>query len=396
MYENIYDILLTTKAYILLTIFLIVITIGFIIQILIYPIFFINKKFYRILTCYLLNIITSASLAPVVWNNFNMYSNKALLDSKTFNTNNIYMSNHGGRIDWILSSLFSSVGKYKKLNYIAEATCKYLPLLGWYRNLCEDIYVSRSFNKDGNIIKSNLNSFLNDNIYRDIYFSPEGVIADKNNYDVSMILDCNNFCKKNNFKPFKYVLTPRYKGLQTILNSNNKYYISTVAYFKDNKLMNCKLNDSTREVPDLITLFKYNLDVYIYVKEIKIKENISNEKLKKKLLKIYKKHDKYLKNMDKNKELFYNQRKTDPFIKFTNDVKKKNLYLFFILFILFIFCNRFKLIKYLNKFTKNLFLIVSINHLISKYISGYSRESLPFETSLKAILYRERDNDNKI
>ena len=54
MYENIYDILLTTKAYILLTIFLIVITIGFIIQILIYPIFFINKKFYRILTCYLL------------------------------------------------------------------------------------------------------------------------------------------------------------------------------------------------------------------------------------------------------------------------------------------------------------------------------------------------------
>ena len=393
---NLHDILLSIKAYILLTLMFIIALIGFILQLLIIPIFYLNTKFYRLLTDKLLNIIIPAFLAPILVNNFNIYTNQKMMDSKSFKTNNIYMCNHAGRIDWILSLWFGYSGYSKKVNFIAEITGKYLPIIGWYRNLCEDIYVSRSFDKDKNIILNNINSYKKDNISRDIFFSPEGVIADKNTYDISMIEDCNNFCNKNNMKKFQYVLTPRYKGLNCLIDDNNKYYALTVAYIKNNKLMNSKLNDITREVPDLITLLKYDLQVYIYGKEIKINSINNTEKIKRKLLNIYKKHDKYLKKIEKNKELYNGQKKKEPLIKLSNNSDKKIICFSIILLSILLLCYKFKLIKNLNKTIKFLFFIISTNHLISEYISGYSRESIPFETTLKAILYKDRDkNKNK-
>ena len=390
---SLYDTILSLKAYILLTLMFIIAIIGFLLQLLIYPIFYFNTKFYRFLTDKLLNIFIPAFLAPILINNFNIYMNKKMIDSKSFKTNNIYMCNHAGRIDWILSLWFGYNNYSKKVNFIAEVTGKYLPIIGWYRSLCEDIYVSRTFNKDQDLILNNINSYKKDNVLRDIFFSPEGVIADKNIYDISMIKDCNNFCKNNNFKKFEYVLTPRYKGLNCLIDNNNKYYALTVAYFKNNKLMNCKLNDITREVPDLITLLKYNLQVYIYGKEINKKALDNPEKIKKKLLNVYKQHDKYLKRIEKNKELYKGQKKNEPFIKFNNNIYKKMICFFSIFLIILLICYKFKIIKKLNKIITYLFLIISINHTIAENISGYSRESIPFETALKSFLYKERDKE---
>lgn len=393
IYNNIYEVFISIKAYFLLTIMIIIVIIALIFQILILPLYYINKLYYRKLTNIILNFTVPAFMAPLLVNKINIYINKSIDNIKQLDKNCVYMANHGGRIDWLISMFLSYCKKPKKVNFIAEITGKYLPFVGWYRSLCEDIYVSRSFNTDKEKIVSNIISYDKNEIIRDIYFSPEGLIADKNNYDISMIKDCDQFCKKNNMKPFKYVLTPRYKGLNCILNKNKKYYTFTVAYFKNGKLMNSKLKDKNREIPDLITLLKYNIDIYLYYKEFKIDKIKNNEDLKKKLLKRYKMHDKFLKNMDKNKEFYKNQRSKEPFIILPKDYIKKLLYFFIFGILIYRYSKNKLLYKFFKKIIKYIFLSLSFGHYTSEYISGYSRESIPFETLLKTILYRNRDKN---
>ena len=395
--DNFKDFLLSLKAYLILTIMIILILLFLIIMVLFLPLYYINKKYYRILTNNILRLVVPSFLAPLSWRNINIYINNNHKLYKNDNKNCIYMANHAGRIDWLIALWFSYVGKPKKVNFIAEITNKYMPGIGWLRNLCEDIYVSRSFKQDESKIKENLNSFNNDNILRDIFFSPEGIIADKNNYDISMIKNCEEFCKINNLKPFEYVLTPRYKGLSCLIDKNNKYYTFTIAYVKDNKLMNTKLMNDSREIPDLITLLKYDIDVYLYCKEIKLNKLKKPEDLKKILMKRYKMHDKYLKHFEENietkKEFFKNQSSKEPFHLLPKEyIFKTNIFIMSY-FLIYNIAKRYDYNSYLKKIFMYTFFSLSVSHFLGEYISGYSRESVPFETLTKSILFNKRDKN---
>ena len=405
MFNFIKELLLTIKSYIYLTLMLLITIIGLILITILYPIFYINKKCFRILCDNLLNIVVPAFLAPITWNNFSIFTTKNIDDLKNDKSNKIIMSNHAGRIDWISSLWYGYCKNKKKINYISESPHKYLPIVGWFRYLCEDIYVNRSFDKDKTTIINSINSYKNSNTNRDIVFCPEGVIADNNTYDINMIKDCQEFCKKNNLKPFQYVLTPRYKGLSCLIDENNKYYSLTFAYVKNNKLMNTKLYDKNRITPDLFDILKDKIELYVHwneikfdLKKIKNQEDLNNL-VKKKLLKSYKKHDKYLKHFDKNlkknntKEFYKNQNKKEPFSKVPNEFEHKNLYFFILLILSYKFMKKYISNNFFKKTILYSFISLLFCHISGKYISGYSRESIPFETILKAILYKERDKE---
>jgi 1-acyl-sn-glycerol-3-phosphate acyltransferase len=407
MFDNIYDLLLTIKAYIYLTFMLVVAFIGLILIILIYPLFYINTKYFRIISNNILNFIIPAFLAPISWNNFSIYITKSIENLKNDDSNKIIMSNHASRIDWIACLWYGYCCKQKKINYICESPHKYLPIVGWFRNFCEDIYVNRSFDKDKDNILNNINSFKETKTKRDIVFCPEGIIADNNEYDNTIIKDCNDFCKKNNLKKFKYVLTPRYKGLSCLIGKDTKYYSLTFAYVKNNKLMNCELKNKDRKVPDLIDILKDKIELYVYWDEIKFNlkkiknQDDLNNLVKKKLLNSYKKHDKYLKNFDKYfkkyniTEFYRDQKNKEPFNKIPCETNMKSYYFFMILTSFYFYIKKYVSNDAFKKIVLFIFFTILFSHSGGKYISGYSRESIPFETALKAILYKDRDKNKK-
>merc|ERR1740133_183708 len=70
----------------------------------------------------------------------------------------------------------------------------------------------------------------------------------------------------------EYVLTPRYKGLQVLREHDKGENTAsmTMAYVDKTKpqeqegwLMNCKLTSSKRVVPDLYSLYKNPMDIYV-------------------------------------------------------------------------------------------------------------------------------------
>ena len=99
-----------------------------------------------------------------------------------------------------------------RVGFVCEALIQFMPLIGWYRKLvAKDIFVWRSFKQDAQIIKKNIQDFHSADERRTLFLSPEGVVVDFGPKDMEYIYACRKFCVDNSYKPFDYVLTPRYK-----------------------------------------------------------------------------------------------------------------------------------------------------------------------------------------
>jgi len=99
-----------------------------------------------------------------------------------------------------------------RVGFVCEALIQFMPLIGWYRKLvAKDIFVWRSFKQDSPTIKKNIDDFHTANENRMLFLSPEGVVVDFGPKDVEYINACRKFCVDQSYKPFDYVLTPRYK-----------------------------------------------------------------------------------------------------------------------------------------------------------------------------------------
>jgi len=153
-----------------------------------------------------------------------------------------------------------------------------MPFIGWYRKLvCQDIFVSRSFVKDESTIKNNLKEFHQEAEKRMLFLSPEGVIVDHGEKDQSYIHACRDFAKRNDMKPFDYVLTPRYKGTNCLLEhigSRGPLISICLVFVRDGKLLNCKLLSPDRVVPDIYDLNQgiagAPVSIYIHLRKINV------------------------------------------------------------------------------------------------------------------------------
>jgi len=206
-----------------------------------------------------------------------------LMESKS--TNSLLLANHGSRIDWMVAMIVGNLKHLEerpsracRVGFVCEALIQLMPFVGWYRKIiCHDIFVSRSFLSDQEKIKKNLMDFQAASEQRMLFLSPEGVIVDNGEQDMKYIHNCRNFAAASGFKPFDYVLTPRYKGTNCLLQQvvgGGPVVSICLAFVRKGKLLNCKLLSPDRVVPDIYDLCQgiagAPVDIYIHLRRINV------------------------------------------------------------------------------------------------------------------------------
>lgn len=137
----------------------------------------------------------------------------------------ILISNHVSYSDWF-SSFFiaNSMGELSALlRWIVKKAVLRIPILGWlmyYRNF---IGLERKFTDDYSSLVNGIKKYIDQNLKVILSIYPEGTFVDGTGNHDEVLKNCADFCKSLNLDPFKYVLTPRYKGLDTILSVNSSY-----------------------------------------------------------------------------------------------------------------------------------------------------------------------------
>ena len=119
---------------------------------------------------------------PLVFSGSKVYCNDLALLEEAKSKNSLLLSNHGSRIDWMVGMFvgFSRRLSVKaceriRVGFVCEALIQFMPIIGWYRKLvCHDIFVWRSFLRDGPTIVANINDFHNAEEARMLFLSPEG------------------------------------------------------------------------------------------------------------------------------------------------------------------------------------------------------------------------------
>lgn len=313
--------------------------------------------------------------------------------------NSLVLANHGSRIDWMIGMFLSHTKKMgsrycrrARLGFVCEAPIQFMPLIGWYRKLvCDDIFVWRSFDKDAAIIKNNIQQLQLSDTKRMLVLSPEGVIVDFSESDKLYVQNCQEFCIKQGFKPFEYVLTPRYKGTSCLLDQVKKgdpIVSICIVYIKNNKLLNCRLVSSERVVPDIYLLTQgiggFAVDVFVHTRRIEAEHILSDTKKILMLENSWK--DTVLEEWEKQLE---NHKTYDPLLVDFEAVNcdKQEILLNHVVHFLLLIILPYSLdsLHTLFRFFICLFCVVSVLHTFGWAINSSSMESVPFETGIKAV-----------
>lgn len=204
------------------------------------------------------------------------------------------------------------------------------------------------------------------------------------------IAACRKFCLEQNYPPFDYVLTPRYKGSMCLLQNVKGPIISVcIAYVQDGKLLNCRLLSPDRVVPDIYTLNGgiggSPVEIYIHLKRMVIAQDVCDPKAV--FLENYREKDRLMKKWDEqllagtaNGETWMNQ-----FSKIESNHLEFALYQISHTLLMIVIGIVSGGLYTLALVFGVLFLLVSSCHTIGSLIGSTSMESVPFETGLKAI-----------
>jgi len=260
-----------------------------------YAIGLLPQTLYLKITTAIINFTTPiVFFMPMVCSGTKLYCNDIQLLIECNQTNSLLLANHGSRIDWMVG-MFVGFSRYLanqtceriRVGFVCEAIISFMPIIGWYRKLvAHDIFVWRSFKQDAPTIKQNINEFHNSRERRMIFLSPEGVVVDFGEKDQDYIHACRTFAADQGYKPFDYVLTPRYKGSMCLLQQTRKesgpVVSICVAYVRDGKLLNKSLLSPERCVPDIYTLNAgvggSPVDIYIHLKRMDIAQEEEDPK----------------------------------------------------------------------------------------------------------------------
>jgi len=364
-----------------------------------YLISFVSMKYFRAYMTALINFTTPIVFnLPMNWSGTKVYMDKPELLAKAKEDNALMLANHGSRIDWMIGmfvSYLTKLGDYecerKRVGFVCEGIIQYMPLIGWYRKLvCEDVFVMRSFKQDAGTIKNNCNSFHDAKCKRILFLSPEGVVCDFGERDKKYIAECRGFCEDLGYKPYEYVLTPRYKGL-TCLVEQVKYggmIVSvTMAFERDGKLLNQKLTSLDREIPDiyslLVGLAGSPTNIYVDMKELHF---TAEDDIKTIMMEDYVRKDKVLADwhkilQDKGPEGF-----KEGFSVVHHNVLEANLIQLLHMVMMVGLAWYMDRLASLFSFGMSLYLIIIFTHSLGWFMNGTSMESVPFESGIKAIV----------
>mmetsp|Transcript_5145 Transcript_5145/g.15606 ORF Transcript_5145/g.15606 Transcript_5145/m.15606 type:complete len:476 (-) Transcript_5145:71-1498(-) len=313
--------------------------------------------------------------------------------------NSLVLANHGSRVDWIIGMYVGFHGRYRRrVGFVCEGLIQYMPIVGWYRRLvCEDCFVMRSFKQDAQRITKNVENFHRTGTKRMIFLSPEGVVCDYAERDLKYINDCREFCTEQGYKPFDYVLTPRYKGL-TCLSNHIKHEMvegtgelmsTAIAYSRGGKLLNSKLlyTFPARQHADLYTIYSgilgdpTHMTLHVHPMEPFNKDS----DIKTIMMKDYERKDVLMK--------YFHEHGHFPDPETYEHVKPNHFVLNLIFGLHFVVLFGVTGLFGLAQSTLNgcifIFSLITFAHTIGYFFNGgTSMESVPFETGIKSILMK--------
>jgi len=337
---------------------------------------------------------------PLIFSGSKIYCDDLDLLIQARENNSILIANHGSRIDWMVA-MFCGHNKVKgqsvmykaRVGFVCESFIKYMPIIGWYRAfICEDIFVDRSISSDAPVIKTNVQKFLKAKERRMTFLSPEGVVVDYGEMDKFYIQSCRNYCEKLGYKSFEYVLTPRHKGTECLLNNmhvNSKNLVSVcLAYVQNGKLLNCKMSSPSRVIPDIYLLnkgmFEHPIDVYICMRPINLKTNAVD--LRTAIMNEYKWMDDILKEFDKQDSTINLERALSGFnfSLIEPNIIEALAYHVLHAFVIIITAVQRGLASHLYSTFISLLFVVSSCYTVGWMMNSTSMESVPFETCIKS------------
>jgi len=312
--------------------------------------------------------------------------------------NSLWLSNHGSRIDWVMARFLGFASPTVRVNFVMESFLKWMPAVGWHCNwIAGDIFVKRSFKQDRVEIQRWIRNMRQTNIPCLLFLAPEGMIVDttskRNALGRKYLLNCRNFCEQQGYPKFEYVLTPRYKGISVLKEHANAVggdiVSATMAFTRDGKLLNNRLDSPSREIPDLYAvyagLFGKPLIVYAHLHKIELCDEPAE--LKRIMMEDYLRKDKLLKHFDERGYFPDENGENTPYDLVEVPHVRLNVLFFshtFSVFFVGHLLGQWQLLKYC--IVLMLFSFTFFN-TFGRFIFGYSIESLPFETGLKPLLF---------
>ncbi|XP_013178209.1 PREDICTED: 1-acyl-sn-glycerol-3-phosphate acyltransferase gamma-like [Papilio xuthus] len=121
--------------------------------------------------------------------------------------------NHSYEIDWLMGWQFcDGLGVLGNCKAYAKKAIQYMPPIGWMWKFSEFVFLERSFEKDKEIIKTQISELCD---YPDpvwLLMTPEGTRYTPTKHEASL-----KFAKEKNLPLLKHHLTPRTRGFTTSL-----------------------------------------------------------------------------------------------------------------------------------------------------------------------------------
>ncbi|KPJ09749.1 1-acyl-sn-glycerol-3-phosphate acyltransferase gamma [Papilio machaon] len=128
--------------------------------------------------------------------------------------------NHSYEIDWLMGWQFcDGLGVLGNCKAYAKKAIQYMPPIGWMWKFSEFVFLERSFEKDKEIIKTQISELCD---YPDpvwLLMTPEGTRYTPTKHEASL-----KFAKEKNLPLLKHHLTPRTRGFTTSL----QYFSNTI------------------------------------------------------------------------------------------------------------------------------------------------------------------------
>ena len=361
---------------------------------------------------------------PYSWCGLRVWTSQpALLATVPDLGSSVFMTNHSSRIDWIIGLLMGQVLEPRvRVGFVAEITTMLMPVFGWSRGLFGDIFLRRTFHRDGPRITRNIEKFHASGVDRVLFLAPEGAIVDPGvPRDLEYVAQCGHFLEKLGRTPFGYVLTPRYKGMQLIAaHAPDACFSVTMSFVckaadggPDDVVVDpatkavrggffCTrpLSDPKRTIPDLHTVFRGGLHVFCHIAKAdgaKLGAAADGDDVRDVLLDDYARKDALLEAFHETGKYDIAQEENDPdydMVQLPVDHVRMNGALATILGLSYLVLTcvagwttqRVLSVSFASIAT--LFLAHAVTHYHAEQISGASRESLMFETVFKMLMQK--------
>lgn len=222
-----------------------------------------------------------------------------------------------------------------------------------------------------------------------------GVVVDFGPKDMEYVAACRQFCIDQKYKPFDYVLTPRYKGSMTLMQQvrdcQGPVVSVCVVFIRDGKLLNCSLLSPDRVIPDIYTLNQgiggSPVDIYIHLKRMNMNIAQNAKDPKRFMMENYKEKNEILAEWDKRTVAGTAGDKAwmSQFVKIESHQLECIFYQIAHAAVMIIVALCIGGLETLFKLFAVLFVLVSGCHTIGWMLNSTSMESVPFETGIKSI-----------